>query len=194
MTVGVHVLPGATSGLQFDREALAAGQWWRLVTAHLTHFDANHLAWDVGMLVALGAVCEAISRRGVMIALGLASVAITAAVWAWQPHFETYRGLSGLDCALFGLFATWLIRQPSRQSAWLGIIALLGVGAKSAFEINTGTPMFASGSGYSPVPLAHLVGAISGIAAATLRSLSMGLRASVLSVCGIVKCGLTPSR
>lgn len=150
------------ANLQFERSALALGEWWRIVTGHLTHFDANHLAWDVGALLVLGTLCETASRRRTAMALGLASVAISAAVWAFQPQFESYRGLSGLDSALFALFATSLIEQRRHAPVLLGVVALFGVLAKCVFEIATGTPAFASGDGYSPVPLAHLVGVLCG--------------------------------
>jgi rhomboid family GlyGly-CTERM serine protease len=169
LSVGISLLPdAATTGLQFDREAIAAGQWWRLITAHVTHFDANHLAWDVGALLALGMSCERASRSRVALALGLGSFAISAAVWFFQPQFTTYRGLSGLDSALFGLFATTLIQQRCRGPMIVGLVALVGFSVKCLFEVTTGTTAFASGSGYSPVPLAHLVGLICGIAGASI--------------------------
>ncbi|MGH7955788.1 MAG: rhombosortase [Opitutaceae bacterium] len=167
IAIGVHLLPpAATATLQFERTALAAGEWWRLVTGHLTHFDTNHLAWDVGALIVLGTICESASRVRTALALGVASLTISATVWMFQPQFETYRGLSGLDSALFGLFASTLIQQWRRESVIVGAVALLGVLAKSVFEITTGTTAFASGVGYAPVPLAHLVGMLSGITVA----------------------------
>ena len=171
ISVGLHLLPGvAVASLQFERSAIAAGEWWRAVTGHLTHFDANHLAWDVGALLVLGTLCETSSRRRTAVALGLASVAISAAVWTFQPQFESYRGLSGLDSALFALFASSLIEQRRRAPVILGVVALLGVLAKSIFEIVTGTPAFASGNGYLPVPLAHLVGVLCGSVVALILS------------------------
>ena len=29
--------------LRYDRSAIAAGGWWRLLTAHIVHLDAHHL-------------------------------------------------------------------------------------------------------------------------------------------------------
>jgi len=29
--------------LRYDRGAIAAGGWWRLLTAHIVHLDASHL-------------------------------------------------------------------------------------------------------------------------------------------------------
>jgi rhomboid family GlyGly-CTERM serine protease len=169
VAVGVYQVPGdGAACLQFERAALSAGEAWRHVTGHLTHFDVNHLAWDVGALLVLGTICEASSRRQTAVALGLASLAIPAAIWTLQPWFETYRGLSGLDSALFGLYATSLLRRGRRDLRLLGVVALLGVLAKSAFEFSSGTTVFATGAGYAPVPLAHLVGVLCGIAAAFL--------------------------
>src|SRR5689334_9624999 len=52
---------GVAEALQFDRARIASGELWRLVTCHWTHWDADHLAWDVATFVALGVACE---RRG----------------------------------------------------------------------------------------------------------------------------------
>jgi len=32
-----------TESLRYDRSAIAAGGWWRLLTAHIVHLDAHHL-------------------------------------------------------------------------------------------------------------------------------------------------------
>ena len=32
----------ARTALRYDRPAIAAGQWWRLLSAHLVHLDAHH--------------------------------------------------------------------------------------------------------------------------------------------------------
>ena len=169
IAIATHFGPGAAEALQFDRAAVAAGQWWRLLTAHATHFDANHLAWDVAVLLVLGSLCERRSRAHCVAALGVSALAITSAVLLAQPQFDTYRGLSGLDCALFGLFAGWLLRRPEKAARFAGLAALLAVIAKSALELSTGETVFATGEGYAPVPLAHLLGASLGAATAAIR-------------------------
>lgn len=162
--VAIHLLPaGVAAALQFDRDALAGGAWWRLATAHLTHFDGNHLAWDVGVFLALGWAGERAAPRTTARALLAAAVAITLAVWAWQPQFAIYRGLSGLDCTLFALVATDLLRQRRAAPRLIGLLALLGLGGKCLLELATGATVFARGTGYDPVPLAHLVGATVGV-------------------------------
>ena len=153
-----HVIPGATGFLQYDREAIAGGEVWRWFSGHLAHFGANHLAWDVAVFVALGVVCERESRRRVAVALVAAALAIPAALWWWQPQFQLYRGLSGLDCALGGLLAASLMQHREAMPKTAGALTLVFVGAKCAFEVSTATTLFASGIGYLPVPLTHLVG------------------------------------
>lgn len=164
--VAIHGIPGATAALQFERAAVAGGEAWRWFTGHLTHFDANHLAWDVSVLMGLGWTCEREARDRCALALALAAPAISGAVWFFQPQFQVYRGLSGIDSALFGLLAGLLLCRPQRIAKTAAIMALLGIGAKSIFEIATASTLFAEGTGYAPVPLAHLVGLGTGLVAA----------------------------
>jgi rhomboid family GlyGly-CTERM serine protease len=164
--VVLHLLPSAAAWLQFDRTALAGGELWRLLTGHLVHFGGNHLAWDVAVFVALGFACERQSRTRCVLALAFAAATITPAVWLVQPQFTLYRGLSGLDCALFGLLAASLLRYRRPFATALGLIALAGFAAKCLFELTTAQTVFAAGTGYAPVPLAHLVGLLAGCAIA----------------------------
>lgn len=168
LAVAVHVIPGATRLLQYDRAA-GSGEVWRWLTAHLTHFGANHLVWDVGALVALSWACERESRARTALALALAACAITPAVALWQPQFETYRGLSGLDSALGGLLGAGLLRRRELVPKLIALVALVGFGAKCVNELATGNTVFASGVGYAPVPLAHLAGLVCGAVAGFVR-------------------------
>lgn len=162
VSAAIHLGSGVAETLQFDRTAVASGEWWRLFTAHYTHFDANHLVWDVAALLVLGTLAERESRGRMVVALVVASLAISLAVWRWQPQFEFYRGLSGLDSALFGLVAAGFLRHPRGSMKILGALAIAGFGGKAAYEYATADALFASAANYAPAPLAHLVGLIVG--------------------------------
>lgn len=168
IAVAVQVIPGATGLLQYDRAA-GSGEVWRWLTAHLTHFGVDHLVWDIGALVALGWACERVSRARTALALALAACAITPAVALWQPQFATYRGLSGLDSALGGLLGARLLRRSELAPKLIALAALLGFSAKCVSELTTGGTVFASGVGYAPVPLAHLIGLLCGAVAGWVR-------------------------
>jgi len=57
LAFAVAVLPSAIAGaMEFSREAFSRGEIWRLWTAHLTHFGAAHLRWDMFALLLLGSL------------------------------------------------------------------------------------------------------------------------------------------
>jgi rhomboid family GlyGly-CTERM serine protease len=160
----IYVVPGLADPLSLQRAAVLDGQWWRILTGHLTHFTLSHLLWDVGTLLVLGILAEGRSRAQFAAAVLGSAVLISAAVLWLQPQLSAYRGLSGIDSALFGLVAVTLLCEQLRQRSWLVAAAiaaaLLGFGGKIAFELLTHTAMFARdlGPGVMPVALAHIVG------------------------------------
>ena len=179
----IHLVPGLPEQLQFDRAALAHGELWRWLTGHLTHFESNHLIWDLGALLGLGSVAEHESRRQFVRTLLWSAAAISAGVWWWQPQFEHYRGLSGVDSALFALVAGALLRRGRVVSLVVGSRALLGFGGKCVLELSTGSTVFAAGAHYAPVPLAHLIGLAVGLVMAfnsELGHLAVTMQSNVL--------------
>src|SRR5207237_7417440 len=84
----------AASALQYDRTAVLAGQWYRLLTAHLTHWNADHLFWDVMMFAGLGFVCEQHDARGFYITVGASALLVTLSVLIFCPAMHSYCGLS----------------------------------------------------------------------------------------------------
>ena len=96
-------------------------------------------------------------------------LAISAALWVALPGMELYRGLSGVDSALFILALTFVLREGYSQRDWRNIALAIVLGgafcAKIAFEAATGMTLFvdSSGAGFTPIPLAHAVGAVVGL-------------------------------
>ena len=168
------VVPGFAAWLQYDRQALFGGQLWRLITCHWTHWSATHLWWDVVVFVILGVWCEHESRRRWMVCLIASVLLIPLTLWPVLSDMQTYRGLSGLDTALFTLLAVMLIRRSVRLRQWLivGVIAaaLLGLTVKTIWEMATHTPLFAVDAAVDmvPVPLAHIVGGAIGVIVACI--------------------------
>jgi len=167
--VVIFLWPGLNACLQYDRAAIAAGEVWRLVSGHWAHYSLDHVVWDVLAFAALGLACERASRPRFLVCVVTAAFAISCAVWLLLPGMGTYRGLSGIDSALFTLLITDLLegqRQtgPGRSQV-LAAVCLVGFLAKIAFELGTGRNVFVSGWDASivGVPLAHLVGAICGL-------------------------------
>ncbi len=177
LTVAIHFVPPLGNVLQFDRAAIAHGQVWRFLTAHLTHFGNDHLRWDLLVFVVLGAIAERISRRNFLITLSVSAAVIMLGVWLAQPQFTIYRGLSGIDSALYGFVITDLLAAGWRErhgfSLVVGGLALAGFSAKCAFELATGDTVFVeTGGAFAPVPLAHLLGLAVGTAVGVFAGLT----------------------
>ncbi len=124
--------PGLASWLEFSSDAVA--QPWRMLTGHLTHHGFSHLLWDVVMFAALAAWIEARDRVRLTVCLVVAAIAIPSAIAVLQPEIDTYRGLSGIDSALFTLALGLLLREAwcERRTAWTVAAGL----AMAGFALN----------------------------------------------------------
>lgn len=158
-------IPSATSALQYDRGRIMAGELWRLATCHLTHWNGEHLLWDWLMFVVLGAWCEWKHPKRMRLCLVFGAAAVTGVVFVMFPHIQTYRGLSGIDTALFTLLAIELLREGYQsRDRWLCLTSgglLLGFLAKTAYEATVGRTVFVDeqAAGFIPLVWDHLAGA-----------------------------------
>src|SRR5579864_2208150 len=117
----VPVLAGdaGREGLRYDRTALAAGQWWRLLTAHVVHLDLEHAALNSLGLVLMWALFarDYRPRQWLTIILG-AVAAIDAGLWLRDSTVAWYVGSSG---ALHGVMAAGTLAHLRRRDpeGWL---------------------------------------------------------------------------
>ena len=170
LAVALWFNPGVTSRLQYDRSVLATGEWWRMLTCHWTHFSADQLAWDAGVFALLATICQCRSPTRFLVCLILSAAAVSSAVWLFLLNLQRYRGLSGIDSALFTMLAVDLLRhhlgpEGRREIAQgIGIVLAMFIG-KIAVEFIWETTVFVDSrtAGMVPVPLAHGVGAIVGL-------------------------------
>lgn len=168
--------PNVSSWLSLDRAAVESGQLWRLLTGHWVHWSAEHLGWSLLVFFAVGAFWEKTGwektgrRYGLLICTVGSALLISLAVWFLQPELESYRGLSGIDCALVtgaacdALGRAW--RQGQRALTGALLLTLMGYTLKVGYEMATGGTVFVGNTvfvdtesaSFAAVPLAHLVG------------------------------------
>jgi len=174
LAAAVSLTPGLAEWLQYDRVAIAAGEWWRLMTSHFVHWSGEHFFWDVLAFGVLGWLCERDDARPFLTCVGLSAILIPLVLWFAMPAMLTYRGLSGIDSALFALLAVRIARQSLTENDLLklGIACVVSAGfaAKVGFECLTGATLFvdSAAAGMTPVPLAHVVGGVIGMACGLL--------------------------
>jgi rhomboid family GlyGly-CTERM serine protease len=117
--------------LRYDRSAIAAGGWWRLLTAHIVHLDVHHL-----ILNALGLVLMWSLFAGdydpvewcVIVMSG--ALAISSGLWWLSPRVTWYVGASGV---LHSVMAAGAAKHLATRN-WDRWILSLGLCAKLAWE------------------------------------------------------------
>ncbi len=156
----------ARAALSFDRQAIAAGQWWRLLSAHFVHLDAQHTVLNSLGLVLMWALFarDYSPWRWAAIYLGSA-LAVSAGLWFGNPELDWYVGASG---ALHGVMTAGTIAHLIRRDLDGWILAIFIV-VKLAYEQLAGALPFAGTA--ETVVDAHLYGAIGGVAIAVLLQL-----------------------
>jgi rhomboid family GlyGly-CTERM serine protease len=149
------------SALEYDREAIAAGEWWRLFSAHFAHLNLRHAVLNcLGLALLWGLFARDFSPRSWLLILLTIVIVIDVGLWLLAPHVEWYLGASGV---LHGVLAAGIIAALARRErlAWVMLLLLL---LKLVYE------QFAGASALLPgipvVSQAHLFGVLGGLSAA----------------------------
>ncbi len=175
LTCAVLLLHTATTlqpafSLHFDDLTFVGS--YRILTCHLLHWSTDHLVWDVAVFAFLGACCELRCQQRLAWTLLVSALVIPLCIIYGLPQIDSYRGLSGLDTALFGLLVSSLLLEKVRERDSTGTaihsILLVGLAGKTLFEAFTQTNIFVSDLSFTPVPLAHFLGGTIGLAAGVL--------------------------
>lgn len=164
----LQALPEAwRNALQYERDAVMAGQWWRLLSANLIHLGWAHLALNgaaLGLILWIFGPDRSALRwlAGAMLCGAATSLGVLAAA----PAVQWMVGLSGLLHGLFVLGALGWLRGGDRA----GWALLAVVGAKLAYEQLSGAmPLSPEIVGGPVVVDAHVWGAVGGLLAGLLE-------------------------
>jgi rhomboid family GlyGly-CTERM serine protease len=123
--------------LRYDRSAIAAGGWWRLLTAHIVHLDAHHLILnELGLVLMWSLFAQDYSAEEWCAIVLSGALAISSGLWWLSPHVTWYVGASGVLHTVMGAgIASHLLAR-----AWDRWLLFLGLGAKLAWEQWGGHP------------------------------------------------------
>ena len=169
------------SSLQYDRTAIASGELWRIITGHWVHWSFDHFLWCVITFVALGAICERQNRPGFILSVSLSAIIIPVICWFADPAMHFYRGLSGLCSTIFVVAFIQMVQKAVSDKDLLGVILPTLAGcffiAKTLFEFITGQALFVQSTTlFTPVPVAHLAGALAGVIIAIVTGGGKGMK------------------
>jgi rhomboid family GlyGly-CTERM serine protease len=139
--------------LRYDRSAIAAGGWWRLLTAHIVHLDIHHLALnELGLVLMWSLFAQDYDAVEWCAIVSAGALAISSGLWWLSPRVAWYVGASGV---LHSVMAAGAAKHLAERF-WDRWILVTGLCAKLAWE--------QWGGARAPLIVvdAHLYGACSG--------------------------------
>jgi rhomboid family GlyGly-CTERM serine protease len=141
--------------LRYDRSAIAAGGWWRLLTAHTVHLGLHHLLLnELGLILMWSLFAQDYGPIEWCVIVLAGALAISCGLWWLSPRVVWYVGASGV---LHTVMAAGCAKHLAER-AWDRWLLLIGLCAKLAYEQLPGheAPLI--------VVDAHLYGAACGFA------------------------------
>lgn len=84
--------------LQYQREAVESGQWWRLISAHFIHLNINHflINWVVFTLAWMLVASERLTSKEWLLTFAGIALFCSLGLYLFSPDIITYVGLSGV--------------------------------------------------------------------------------------------------
>ncbi len=161
--IALQLLPASWQQLLvYERDAVAAGQWWRLLTGNLVHLGWTHLALNAAAMLIGARMFEGVRTPAAWLpAALLCMLAVPLGLHFLSPAVQWSMGVSGVLHGLLVVGAADLCRRRD----WLGPVLLALCIAKVTTEqfIGGGSPTESLIGG--PVVVdAHLWGALGGLA------------------------------
>lgn len=151
---------GLDPELRYDRQLIASGQWYRIISANFVHLNNNHLLMNaLGVVLVMVFFSGHLKKTQWTALIVISSLFVTIGLTLLNPEINRYVGLSGV---LHGLFISGAVVEIKRfpLSGWLLLAVLL---AKLVWEQLIGAMPGSESmiSGHVVVD-SHLYGAIAG--------------------------------
>ena len=158
------LLPGGDivrEQLQYERSAIGAGEFWRLVSGHFVHLGISHFLLNAaGLALVWFLTGRFLHWSQWALAMAFAIAVIDLGLWFLNPGLQWYVGLSGL---LHALLATGLLVGLSANRRELQLLVAL-LALKIAWEQLVGPlPGSETSSGGRVIVDAHLYGVVAGV-------------------------------
>lgn len=140
LAIGLLALGGEPlrDALRWDRGALQAGEWWRLLTGNFVHLGLWHAFLNaLGVLVLVLLCPESLpwqvwARRILLLSLGM-----SLGLYFFVPDVTAYVGMSGV---IHGLFVLGLMPQVLKRDL-IALGCLLYLVGKIGWELYAGAPV-----------------------------------------------------
>ena len=160
-----------------DREAIASGELWRLVSGHLVHLGLPHLLLNIaGLLLIWYLIGTAFNRSQWLLVLLIVIIAVDLGLWFLEPQLFWYVGLSGL---LHGLLVAGIAGSLSARRIDVLVLGIAVLGKLTYEQLVGPLPGSEESTGGTVVVAAHLYGAIGGAIGAAWIMIRVRRQASI---------------
>jgi rhomboid family GlyGly-CTERM serine protease len=172
-----YFVPGLAALLIYERVAIAHGELWRLVTGNLVHLSNTHLAYDLAAFLISGTIIEIRGYRPFAMLCLSAAMLIGVAIFVFAPELNYYGGLSGVVTAAVAYLCLHGVTEKGTW-LWLCAVTMAVLAAKFWIEMALGNSLLltVSTEAFVPVPLSHLIGAVTALLVFALERLSISTR------------------
>ena len=143
-------MSGLREALIYDRELIAHGEWWRLVTGNLVHHSGRHLGYELLAFLVAGALIEIRRLPGFAVLCLASGIAVGAVIYLLEPGMRYYGGLSGVVTAVVVYLCLWGLTETGWWR-WLCAGVLTTTTVKVWFELAMGRVISRHGGG-TPYP------------------------------------------
>lgn len=146
--------------IRYEREAIAAGQWWRLLSGHFLHLDWEHLFLNLaGLALGTWLFGRDHSPRYWLLAGLVTAAGCGLGLYCFVPSVHWYVGLSGMlhGFMIIG-FGGWLLAGDR----WGAVLLLLVIGKMLWEQLGGEMPWADPLAGGQVVTAAHAWGAVAG--------------------------------
>ena len=170
-------VPGLATLLIYDHAAIAHGELWRLASGNLVHLSNTHFAYDLTAFLIAGTIIEVRGYRHFAMVCLSAAILIGVAIFVFAPELHYFGGLSGVVTAAVAYLCLHGVSEKGTWR-WLCAAMMAGLVAKFWIEIALGNSLLltVSNEAFAPVPLSHLMGAVTALFVYVLKRLSISTR------------------
>lgn len=142
----------------YQREQIANGEFWRILTGSLTHTNYWHLGMNLAGLWLLTSIAPAaLSVTRIL----LLAVCVGLGLWLLNPGVVWYVGFSG---ALYGLFTFAGLYLLTRRDWLMAMVILIGICGKTLWDWSQGGAAITADLIEAPViHAAHVYGMVGGV-------------------------------
>ncbi|MEO9586196.1 MULTISPECIES: rhombosortase [Marinobacter] len=154
------------STLEWSREGIPDGEYWRLLTGHWVHLGLNHLLLNLAGLLVTGLLFTRHPPLPIWLSyLVLSPLAISSGLFLAAPELDWYRGFSGCLHGLLVFTALYNIRAETRWSLIILGFLLIKLATEVFLYPAVGENPLVGGR---VIVQSHWLGAFAGLAAGLL--------------------------